>query len=52
MNVVFTAFRYKDKKEIMGDEKFRMVKDDAFYMLKIRRLDRKDKGVYKIVVGC
>ncbi|XP_018016238.1 obscurin, partial [Hyalella azteca] len=42
---------YKDGKEIMGDEKFRMVKDDNFYMLKIRKLDRKDKGVYKLVLS-
>ena len=46
-----TARRFKDGKELSADDKFRMVKDDAFYMLKIRKLDRKDKGVYKIVVS-
>ncbi|XP_069178633.1 LOW QUALITY PROTEIN: muscle M-line assembly protein unc-89 [Procambarus clarkii] len=38
---------FKNGKEIMGDEKFKMIRDESFYTLKIRRLERKDKGTYK-----
>ncbi|XP_042234486.1 obscurin-like [Homarus americanus] len=37
---------FHNGKEIMGDDKFKMIKDEAFYILKIRKLDRKDKGKY------
>ncbi|ROT82142.1 Guanine nucleotide exchange factor VAV2 [Penaeus vannamei] len=38
--------RYKNGKEIMADDRFKMVVDESFYILKIRRLERKDKGTY------
>ncbi|XP_069971392.1 obscurin-like isoform X4 [Penaeus vannamei] len=37
---------YKNGKEIMADDRFKMVVDESFYILKIRRLERKDKGTY------
>lgn len=43
--------RFKNGKEIMADDRFKMVRDETFYMLKIRRVERKDKGVYKCQVS-
>lgn len=43
--------RYKNGKEIMADERFKMTRDDQFYILKIRHVERKDKGTYKCVVS-
>ncbi|XP_066949349.1 LOW QUALITY PROTEIN: muscle M-line assembly protein unc-89-like [Macrobrachium rosenbergii] len=40
---------FKDGKELMSDgDKYKMTKEDKFYMLKIRNVDRKDKGTYKV----
>ncbi|XP_050698180.1 obscurin-like isoform X5 [Eriocheir sinensis] len=41
---------YKNGKEIMADERFKMTRDDTFYILKIRHVERKDKGTYKCVL--
>ena len=35
----------------MADERFKMTRDDTFYTLKIRRVERRDKGTYKCVVS-
>ncbi|KAK7082962.1 hypothetical protein SK128_020956 [Halocaridina rubra] len=40
---------FKDGKELMSDgDKYKMSHEDNFYMLKIRNVDRKDKGKYKV----
>ncbi|XP_071523599.1 protein Obscurin-like isoform X2 [Panulirus ornatus] len=41
---------FHNGKEIMGDDKFKMTQDENVYMLKIRKLERKDKGTYKCEV--
>ncbi|XP_042877694.1 obscurin-like isoform X2 [Penaeus japonicus] len=37
---------FKNGKEIMADDRFKMIVDESFYILKIRHLERKDKGTY------
>merc|ERR1740137_307797 len=42
---------YFNGKELDGDsEKYVMKRDETFYQLKIKGLDRKDKGTYKCVL--
>ncbi|XP_063855211.1 obscurin-like isoform X6 [Scylla paramamosain] len=42
---------FKNGKEIMADERFKMTRDDTFYTLKIRRVERADKGTYKCLLS-
>lgn len=51
MQLASLSRRYKNGKEIMADERFKMTRDDTFYILKIRHVERKDKGTYKCVVS-
>jgi len=46
-----TATWYKNGRQLYADEKYKMIKDDHFYMLKIRDLDRSDRGQFKLVLS-